>query len=293
MTQTQIQPTNPKRKLFFGLFLFPLLVAVGMAALLCTVVFLTQEKETPETLIAAIKSGSPSKRWQKSFELSNELNRHPEMIRGKGVMQEIIHILSDPDHYDAKTRGYMAMALSRFKEPEAIQALRKQLPLENPEVQLYLLWALGNLGVREASQDLGPFLKSENADLRKMAVYVLGVLGDQKMISGIKPLLNDSVQDVSWNAALSLARLGDDSGWKILMEMLDRKTLASQRSLSKTEIESVIVNAVKGAALLNRPDSLPILESLSQTDESLKVRQSAIEALKYQKQRNSPEVSHG
>lgn len=270
-------------KLFYGLFLFPLIVAIGMAALLCTVVFLTHEEETPETLIAAIKSGSPSKRWQKAFELSNELNRHPEMIRGKGVMNEIIHILSDPDHYDPKTRSYMAMALSRFKDPEAVYALRQRLDKEEAEVQFYLIWALGNLGAREAVRDLEPFLSREAADLRKIAAYVLGILGDKKTVSKLEPLLDDSVDDVSWNAALSLARLGDDSGKEVLLKMLDRNILVSHQ-MSKQEIENVMVNAVKGLAMLKNVEFIPLLQSLAQGDESLKVRQAAIEAIQYQKE---------
>ena len=271
------------RQLFFGLFLFPLLIAIGMAALLCAVVFLTHEEETPETLITAIKTGSPSKRWQKAFELSNELNRSPEMVRRTGVMNEIIHILSDPDHYDAKTRAYMAMALTRFREPEAVSALRTRLKVEEPEVQIHLMWALGNLGARAAAPDLEPFLLHENADLRKMSAYVSGVLGDKNTISKLKPLLEDSVADVSWNAALSLARLGDDSGWNVLMKMLDRGVLASHYQMSKPEIETVMVNAIKGLAQLKRADSLPMLESLAETDESLKVRQAAIDAVKFSK----------
>jgi len=274
---------NPKRKLFFGLFIFPLLIVVGMALLLSAVVFLTHETETPETLITAIKTGSPSKRWQKAFELSNELNRDPEMIRETGVMNEIIHILSDREHYDQKTRAYMAMALSRFKAPEATRAVRERLKEEEPEVQLYLIWALGNLGATEAVEDLVPFLTHPNSDLRKIAAYVLGVLGDEKLIPQLKMSLNDPVADVSWNAALSLARLGDDAGWEVLAKMLDRGALSLHYSMSKEQIEKVMVNAIKGLAGLGRQETIPLLKSLAQTDESLKVRQAAIEALQFHK----------
>ena len=57
---------NPRRKLFFGLFIFPLLIVVGMATLLCSVVLMTHEKETPESLLASIKTGAAGKRWQKA-----------------------------------------------------------------------------------------------------------------------------------------------------------------------------------------------------------------------------------
>src|SRR3990167_9521427 len=115
------------RKLFFGLFIFPLMIAVGMAILLCTVVLLTREVETPESLIMAIKTGPPSKRWQKAFELSNELNQGRGMIRAEGVMKEVAHILTQRQEYDGQTRSYMAIALSRFQEPEVIPVLREAL----------------------------------------------------------------------------------------------------------------------------------------------------------------------
>ena len=175
------------RKLFFGLFVFPLLIAVGMAVLLCTVILLTHEDETPESLITAIKTGSPSKRWQKAFELSNELNRGRGTIRSEGLIKEVIHILGDVNHYDAKTRSYMAMALSHFHRPEAREALRRALKDESEDVELYALWALGVQQAREVVPDILPFLRNESDQLRKMAVYVLGVLGSRETVPAIQP----------------------------------------------------------------------------------------------------------
>src|SRR3989338_1187957 len=101
--------TDSGRKLFYGLFIFPLLIAVGMAVFLCGVVILTHEEESAESLITAIKTGAPSKRWQKAFELSNELNQKKDSLRSEGLMREIISILGDSKRYDVKTRGYMAL----------------------------------------------------------------------------------------------------------------------------------------------------------------------------------------
>ena len=123
MIDSELQKKASGRKLFFGLFIFPLLIAVGMAVLLCTVVLLTREVETPETLISAIKTGAPSKRWQKAFELANEIHQGRGLIRQTGVMKEIIHILNDRAGYDAKTRAYMAVALSHFPDTESIEAV--------------------------------------------------------------------------------------------------------------------------------------------------------------------------
>src|SRR3989338_8392062 len=171
---------NTRRKVFFGLFLFPMLIAVTMAVLLSAVVLLTHEEETPESLITAIKTASPSKRWQKAFELSNELNREGGLMRSAGIMNEIIHILNDPEHYDAKTRAYMAMALGRFQNQEAmdalVQALRKTDDSDDPQVAIFLMWAVGNFKNPDAAQDIVPFLESRHDGVRKTAAYVLGVI---------------------------------------------------------------------------------------------------------------------
>ena len=275
---------NPARKLFFGLFVFPLVIAVGMAVLLCTVVLLTREVETPETLITAIKTGSPSKRWQKAFELANEINQGRGLIRQGGVMKEVIHILNNRAGYDAKTRAYMAMALSHFKEPEAAAALSAALKSEeDADVQVYLLWALGTKKSAASVDQMIPFLKAPEEDLRKMAAYVLGNLGDAKAVPALEPLLKDAARDVRWNAALSLARLGSHASYSEIVKMLDREALRSYHQVPADKVEEIMVNAIRGLALLKDPESLPLLADLSNHDVSLKVRQAAIDAIEYQK----------
>jgi len=282
---TELKP-NTGRKLFFGLFVFPLLIAVGMAVLLCAVIFLTHEEETAESLITAIKTGSPSKRWQKAFELSNEINRAKAGIRSESVMKEIIHILTDPNHYDPKTRGYMALAVSRFERPEAVQALRQSLSDESRDVQLYALWGLGALRAKEAEGDIAKFLQNENGEMRKMSAYVLGVIGARASLERLKMLLEDPVNDVQWNVALSLARLGDDAGSPVLLKMLDRQLL-EREGMPEAQIEKVMINAAKGLALIKRPEFIKILETVARSERNLKVRQAAINALQYGKNETS------
>lgn len=281
MVDSQAKPESG-RKLFYGLFIFPLIIAVGMAILLCSVVLLTHENETPESLIAAIRTGSPSKRWQKAYELSNELNQGRGMIRTSGVMNEIVFILTSRSEYDARTRSYMALALSRFEGPEAKVALRQALKDETEQdVQIHLLWAIGTVRDSEAIDSVLSFLGHESAELRKTAAYVLGVLGrPEKSIPALGALLHDQTQDVRWNAALSLARLGSDAGYGELLKMTDRASLNAVAAVDEARAEEIIVTAVKGLAILAKPESLEILRSLSKNDSSLKVRQAALEALK-------------
>ena len=233
---------NTQRKLFFGLFVFPLLIAVGMAVLLCGVVFLTHEQESPESLITAIKTGSPSRRWQKAYELSNELNHRKENIRSEGLVQEMIHILEDVSRYDPKTRSYMALALSHFGSAVSQAALTRALGDPSEDVQLYALWALGAVKAGSSAPAIMPFLKNEKESLKKTAAYVLGAIGSREALPHLRPLLNDKVTDVRWNAALALARLGDPSGLPLLLQMLERQSLLSAHAMSEEEVENIMIN---------------------------------------------------
>jgi HEAT repeat protein len=285
MTQEKDIP-NSSRKLFFGLFVFPLVIAVGMAVLLCTVVLMTHEKETPESLIASIKKSPSNKRWQKAYELSNELNKAPDGPRADAVIREVAQILAAPSSYDTKTRSYMALALSHRRTPEAVEALKKALADPAEDVRVYALWSLGVLRASEAAGDIRPLLKSDSSEVRKTAAYVLGAMSDASSAPALQTLLSDPVSDVRWNSALALARLGDASGRGVLAQMTRRDALSAEEGMDEARIEAVMINAVKGLALIRGAEEVKILESVSRGDRNLKVRQAALDALRTDNQRS-------
>ncbi len=278
MDQPSVKPSSG-RKLFFGLFIFPLLITVGMAVLLCSVVLLTHEEQSPESLIAAIKTVSPAKRWQKAFELSNELNKAPGGIRGEALGQEIIQILKDPERYDAKTRAYMAAALGHLPSDAAVAALERSLQDDSTDVRIYSLWSLGSLGAKASGAKILPLLSSTEADIRKTAAYILGSLGVPEAVPPLREALNDAVADVRWNAALSLARLGDDAGYPVLVKMLDRDELTREHGMDESQIEAAMTNAAKGLALIRKAESIKILTSVAKNEKNLRVRQAAMDTL--------------
>lgn len=270
---------EPKRKLFFGLFIFPLVITVGMGVFLCAAVLMTHEQDTPENLIASLKRSSPAKRWQKAFELSNELNRDTKRYDNEAVMSEIISIFSDSVHYDTKTRSYMALALGRFDAPQASEALVKGTQDASEEVRVHATWALSSIQHKNASNTLRLLLKDDSEHVRKLAAYALGSQACLDCIPDLRPLLKDGSADVRWNTALALARLGDDSGADILAQMLERDLLASQYKMDETAIESVMINALKGLGLIKNANSARILQSVSKNDKNVHVRQAALAAL--------------
>ncbi len=279
MVDTESSSPDSGRKLFFGLFIFPLLITVGMAALLCTVVLMTHEKETPESLIVALKKSAPSKRWQKAFELSNEINRHPGQQSGS-VSREMVEVLRGSDDFDAKTRSYMALALSHDPSQEAFSALKDALKDPEEEVRVHAIWSLGLAGKTEAADAIEKELTDGSSEVRKTAAYVLGGLGYSVSVPALERALEDPVADVRWNAALALARLGNAKGYDILLSMLEREKLSKEMNLDETQIESVMVNAMRGLALIPKPESIKILRTISKGDRNLRVRQASLDSLK-------------
>ena len=260
--------------------MFPLLIAVGMAAILCTVVLMTHENETPESLVAALKKSPPSKRWQKAFELSNELNRHPKSAESHAISRELLDILRDGENFDAKTRGYTALALSHNKSDETFNALVNALGDPEEEVRVYALWSLGLLGRKEAAGSVAKQIQEDSPEIRKTAAYVLGVLGSEDALPILKQSLQDPAVDVRWNAALALARLGDEEGHAILMSMLERERLSNVMKMDEAQIENTMVNATRGLALIPRPESIKILQLISKEDRNMHVRQASLDSLK-------------
>ncbi len=280
MVDTTSSAGDSGRKLFFGLFIFPLLIVIGMAALMCTVVLMTHEKETPETLIVSLKKSPPSKRWQKAFELSNELNRDAANPPSEAVSREMISILRDSAGFDPKTRSYMALALSHSPSEAAYSELKSALEDPEEEVRVHAIWSLGLSGKTAVAPLIEKQLTHSSPEVRKAAAYVLGALHSAASAKTLEQMLADVVPDVRWNAALALARLGNSEGHSILLSMLEREQLSREMSLDEVQIESVMVNAVRGLALIPKADSIKILRSIAKGDRNLRVRQASLEALK-------------
>lgn len=275
---TETPLMEPKRKLFFGLFIFPLVITVGMAVFLCAAVLLTHEQDSPENLIASLKKSAPSKRWQKAFELSNEFNRNPKQQPSDAVLKEIISVFLDSGRYDPKTRSYMAMALARFAAPEAAHALAQGLTDASEEVRVHAVWALAASG-QPSTDIIKPLLRDDSAEVRKTSAYALGALNCADCRADLTEALKDPAADVRWNAALALARTGSDAGLDILSEMLQRDQLQSRYQMNEAAIETVMTNAIKGLVLIKNANSAKILASVSKNDKNMRVRQAAITAL--------------
>tara|TARA_B100000749_G_scaffold11337_1_gene9409 strand:- start:287 stop:727 length:441 start_codon:yes stop_codon:yes gene_type:complete len=127
---------------------------------------------------------------------------------------------------------------------------------------------------------------SDDAGIRKMTVYALGALPGDEQIATLRTALNDSVPDVQWNAAVALARHGNTQGVGILGRMLDReyveRVAEPTMGVGSDEVDrvgEVMITGLNAVAALNANSFRDSVFQLSRQDESLRVRQAAIEAL--------------
>ncbi len=77
---------------------------------------------------------------------------------------------------------------------------------------------------------------------------------------------------------MSLARLGSDAGVPVLERMVDRRLLAQVPDITAEQKEEAMISAIEALAVLRGEAALPLLAPLESDDESLKVRQAAIDA---------------
>jgi hypothetical protein len=270
-------------------FLIPLAV-VGVTVLMYFGFrsLLTDER-SPQDYIVELRTGGLNRRWPAAYELSRQM-ADPRVRRDPVVAMALVKAFEDSSHdNDPQVRRYLALAIGRLDAPlpaQAVADLTKSLEDPDSEVTLSAIWALGSSGDVSVVPRLQPLYESSDPGIRKMAVYALGALpGDVQLVT-LRTALQDSAADVRWNAAVALSRHGSREGVAVLGQMLDRSYVeqAVKRDVRQDEdqdpIGDVMISGLRAVAALKDVSLKPSVESLSQQDRSMKVRQAALEALK-------------
>ena len=258
---------------------FPLVIVIVGVSIYLFLGILTSEGRSARDYLDTIKRGGINSRWQAAYELVKVLVQD----RRAGTLDprfagEIVHVFEDSRHDDPRIRRYLARAMEMVDDPSVVTALIGALDDADEETRLYAIHSLGSLNANVAIDALLPFARSEDAGFRKAAVYALGQMVDGRVDSVLRATLHDGTPDVRWNAALQMARRGLNPGAAALAEMINRPFL---ERLDTTEDQRVtlMIYAIRASSAL-QADSLRVqIERLREGDESLKVRQAAIEAL--------------
>jgi hypothetical protein len=272
-------------------FLIPLAV-VGMAVLVY-VGFrsLLTDQRSPQDYLTEIRTGGSSRRWPAAYELSRAMT-DPRVRADRTLAPALVEAFNAAKEDDPRVRRYLALAIGRLDPPlppAAVAKLTQALNDGDSEARISAIWALGSSGDPAVVSTLEPLYASSDAGIRKMIVYALGALPGTGSLPTLRTALGDETPDVRWNAAVALARHGSNEGVAVLRQMLDRHYVEQsvKREARQDEdvdpVAEVMISGLRAAAVLQEGTLRPLVEVLSRQDSSLRVRQSALEALKTMK----------
>jgi HEAT repeat protein len=287
-------------------FLIPLLVVGVTVALYVGFRSLVADARTAQEYITEVRLGGTNRQWPAAYELSRLMD-DPKVRADRTLAVELVKAFDEMKGGDPRVRKYLALAIGRLAPPlppDAVNVLLKSLDdpekpwtpdmwsringwtAEMNEAHISTIWALGASGDEAVAPKLQPLYASPDAGIRKIVVYALGALPGEAQHPTLRTALQDSAADVRWNAAVALARHGQRDGVPVLRQMLDRAYLeqAVTREVRLDEdqdpIADVMISGIRAGAALKDEGLRSAIETLSEKDRSLKVRQAALEALK-------------
>jgi len=286
-TAPRLSPLTAAPALAVQFFLIPLAV-VGVIVLVYGGfrMLLTTER-TPAELLSDVRTGGRERRWPAAYELSRVLSdprtEEQNPLLGDAILQAFV----DSEGDDPRVRRYLALAIGRLALPpaEAVGELTAALDDPDTETRISVIWALASLGDESTVDDIEAMYRSDDAGVRKMAVYALGALTGSGDHDTLRNALDDPAADVQWNAAVALARHGRSDGMTVIRRMLDREYVARMvtRRASADDpldpVSEVIVSGLQAAASLRATELRQPIETLSETDENLRVRELAMKTL--------------
>ena len=287
-------------------FLIPLVVVTVAVGVYLGFRSLMVDSRTPQEYLTEIRSGGRERQWPAAYELSRLMDDQ-KTRRDKLLAIELVKAFDEAKTGDPRVRKYLALAIGRLDPPlpsDAVAVLLKSLDDpqkawtpdlwsringwtdEMNEAHISTIWALGASGDPGVAARLQPLYASSDGGIRKIVVYALGALPGETQIDTLRTALQDTAPDVRWNAAVALARHNRHEGVAVLRQMLDRSYVeqtvkrAVRQDEDRDPIADVMISGLRAAAILKDVSLKAPVESLSQQDRSMKVRQAALEALK-------------
>jgi HEAT repeat protein len=268
-------------------FLIPLAVIAVAVAVYVGFRSLVADPRSAQDYLAEIRTGGTDRRWPAAYELSR-LMADPDVRADRRLAPALVKAFEDSKNDDPRVRRYLALAVGRLDPPltaAGVTSLVEALDDPDSEARISIIWALGSSGDPAVAAHLMPRYQSDDAGVRKMVVYALGALPGEAQIDTLRTALQDPTPDVRWNAAVALARHDRHEGVFVLRQMLDRDyveqvvTREVRQDDNQDPVADVMISGLRAAASLRELSLRPSVEALSQRDQSLRVRQAALEAL--------------
>jgi HEAT repeat protein len=275
----QAEETTSALRQFVGLFIVPLLVVVMCVGVFVLFGWVAYDRQTVGDYLNDLRDNRSffaHRRKQAAYELSKILSADPEaLLEEAGAGEELRSLFEGTD--DLWVRRYLALVLGHIEDRDAVPLLIAAATGDDPQTRIYSLWSLGAIGDETALEVVRNAASDDDAGIRKTAAFALGGFDSPEGIGSLEVLVEDPVADVRWNAAVALAARGSDRGVAVLEQMLDRRLLAQIPDITPQQQEEAMIEALRALGQLDQEQNLALVESLAESDPSLKVRQAAIE----------------
>jgi len=262
-------------------FVVPFIIAIFGVLIFLMLRILTIEPRTAQDYLHDVKIGGNTKRWQGAFELSKILANPGMVPREERFVNDLISTFEYSEkERDDRIRIYLALAMGRTKDLRYATILEKTLNDENEEILAAVIYSLGLINSPTSLEQLLLMFEHESARVRHQVVVALGNYdGDQVQII-LKQALHDPEPNVRWDAAIALAKQKDDSGRRILLDLMDRKYLDSFPNVDAVEQNQAILAAIRASRNILDDELRQVLMDLMENDLNMKVRQAARNTLK-------------
>ena len=269
------------RVVIHSFFVVPFIIAIFGVLIFLMLRILTIEPRTAQDYLHDVKIGGNTKRWQGAFELSKILANPAMVPKEERFVNDLISTFEYSEkERDDRIRIYLALAMGRTKDLRYATILEKTLNDENEEILAAVIYSLGLINSQTSLEQLLLMFEHESARVRHQVMVALGNYdGDQVQIV-LKQGLHDPEPNVRWDAAIALAKKKDDSGRRILLDLMDRKYLDSFPNIDAVEQNQAILAAIRSSRDILDDELRKVLLDLMENDLNMKVRQAARNTLK-------------
>jgi HEAT repeat protein len=287
MSDNQPNPSSRSGPLYapesgFSLFIKLFIVPAGIVLVALGIFFLgtmaIQHPKTAEQYLEELKSDNTSRRWQSAYELSRMLNQNENIQFDQTLRAQLVQVFGDAKDDDPRLREYLALVLGRLKEKSALSVLSSAVRDDSTDVKIYSLWALGNIEDPQGGEAALAALSDTDETVQRMAVGALSAMRYEPAKFALEKNLESSNQALRYDSAVALARIKDEKAVPILLKMMNLKP--SGKPEDDQIIQSAKITAIEGAQELPDEALKAKITDLSKNESDIKVRETALAALK-------------
>lgn len=266
--------------LYYAFFLIPLIITMLSVIFFFMFHVLTYESNSPIDYLTDVQYGAASKRWQAAYELSKILSKPELMPLDNAFHSRMIAVYEHSIHDNPTVRMYLALAMGKTKKQIYGRPLLEGLNDKDNASRVAAIKALGDLAYTPSIPELIKFtLKNKSVEERLTATIAIGNMSDISVIPILKNLLNDEEPNVRWDAAIGLAKSRDNSGEKIIEQLLDRNYYAQFKEVDSEEQVKAILVAIHATAIIPSNVFITNLLKLATLDKNMEIRDFAIKTL--------------